>query len=657
MFLHSGASLHGHEYSSRTSQSSSPPSLNAAPPSRKPLLRSALAASSTPRRTKRVSIGPTVPYSEAAPDPSSALSPSPSSPTKSRARPVSEYIPRASPSRASSSEAVVRFKVPGEDEFDLRSKVSEGMSSYEGSVADTSESEADQATPSVTRNPRTKRAPRKSTTFHLAQPAPKLRHKQRILPTRPKLFLQMQRLSPDGRPRPTIDVYPSSAFAKTIVAPLLKRFPLVFRIKCELSVQDVLLVRSEDYSAQPSDSDSDGFEEDNIKSRDLVAVLSPLRAEDKTEIVLADGTIWVATPRRNGSYDFVSEDANGKTITARWVRKRVIANRASLPASPTSSVPLSPGLPQTPSLDHKYTFSIIDPNHRRHPVMATLSNSSLEILDSYTTVSQSSSHDPSALLHPDDIAAEKSTQPVEEWQRNFISISAVWVALRHGWAPNVKKSDIISPAALNSTPSKRDSYGNGSRPDAPPKSPVKESSRVMESPILPKRATSTGAAFVHKRRAMVRTSTDYSTDADQNTDKGSYKVSAKRAFSGDWGLKLRHHQEKSLVAVINNDQSEHMRHSNTPSVADSESVTMLAPAPIPDTAPAFYPTTLAIPEPDPETKSRILPAVVRMSAQFDPLVHTVNAPEGVEAERSKSRQHKWRSLAGGLFRKLGAASR
>ena len=612
-----------------------------------------------------MSIGPTVPYTEVTLDSSSTLSPSLPSPTRSKARPVSEYIPRTSPQSRTSSEAVVRFKVPEHDDIDLHSKSSEGMSSYENSVADSSGSESEGedeaehvAAPSVVRSSRTKRASRKSTTFHLAQPAPKLRHKQRILPTRPKLFLQMQRLSPDGRPRPAIDVYPSSAFAKTIVAPFLKRFPLVSRIKCELSVQDVLLVRAEDYSAQPSDSDSDSFEEDNIKSRDLVAVLSPLRAEDKTEIVLADGTVWVATPRRNGSYDFVSEDVYGRTITARWVRKRGITKRASLPPPPPSYAPPSSKLPNAPSLDHKYTFSIIDPNHRRHPVMATLTNSSLEILDSYTAVSQPSRHPPSS-SHSDASAAflgeaEKAPQPVEEWQRNFISISAIWVALRHGWAPAVKKSDIVSPIALHSTPSKRDSHNSVSRQEAPPKSPIKESFRVVEAPVLPKRATSTGAAYVHKRKGMVRTNTDYSTEADQVSEKGSCKAGARRAFSGDWGLRLRHHQESSLAAIINNDRPESVRHSNVRSTATSESDTTLAPAPIPCTAPAFYPATVAITEPGLEASTPNVPAMARRSAQLEPTVHT---RVGIETERVKSRQHKWRNMAGGLFRKLGATSR
>ena len=649
MFLHSGASLHGHEYSRRTPQLYSASTAPiATTQGRKPLLRSALAPSSPPKRRKRVSIGPTVPYSETTPDQS--LSPSPSSPTRSRARPVSEYIPRAAPDLTSSLVPVVRFKVPEHDDFDLRSKSSEGMSSYEGSVADLSDSETetDHAVPlAVSRSPRTKRASRKSTIFHLAQPAPKLRHKQRLLPTRPKLFLQMQRLSPDGRPRPAIDVYPSSAFAKTIVAPLLKRFPLVSRIKCELSIQDVLLVRSEDYSTRASDSESDSHEEDSIKSRDLVAVLSPLRTEDKAEIVLADGTVWVATPRRNGSYDFASVDANGNTITARWVRRPVISNRVSLPPTPTSIVPPSPRASYTPSSpDHKFTFSIIDPNHRRHPVMATLTSSSLEILDSYAMVSQSTSRRPPISPHPTTPPTEKAPQLVEEWQRNFISVSAIWVALRHGWAPNVKPSDLISPTALHSTPSKRDSNSHASQLDVLPKSPVKETFRALEPAILPKRATSTGAAYVHKRKAIVRTNTDIGTEADSTAEKGNCKATARRAFSGDWGLKWRSHQESSLAAVIRADPPEPGYFSNRTSMADVESGTTLTPIPILYTPPAT-------PEPSPDARSRTVPAVVQKGVQLNPLVQPADERMGPEASRAKVRQHKWRDW----FKKLGSGSR
>lgn len=675
MFLHSGASLHGHEYSNRSSSSSSsfsplPPS-NAAPQRRNHLLRSALAA--TPRNRNRASIGSTVPFSEAAlaqlPSPPSPPAPAtPSTAGRTRARPVSDYIPRVRTGTvAPSSEPVVRFKEPEHDYFHVPatpSTLSDAMSEDEGSVVEVSDSDVNQSVSSAGRGPRRRRAPRKSTTYLLAQPAPKLRHKQRLMHIRPKLFLQMQHLSADGRPKPVVDVYPSSAFAKTLVAPLLKRFPLISRTKSELSVQDVMLVRAEDYSAQGSELDSDGDDDhSNIKSRDLVAVLSPLRNEDKAEIVLTDGTVWVATPRYNGSYDFHSVNACGKTITARWVRKQVVTNTRSLPTSPTLSIPPSSKTSSTSSVDYKYTFSIIDPNSRRHPIMATLTNSSLDILDSYVTVSQSSNRYPPT---SEDVRTERTSQPVEEWQKCFISVSAIWVALRQGWAPNCRPTDIISPTVLNSAPSKRDSWSSAATHDpASPKSsmqetrtrrqflplarPHQELSTPTSTPTsastleaLPRRATSTGAAFMAKRRAMTRANSDYTTTTTTTSsttssgrDSGSFcKVGARRAFSGDWESKWRAQQQqgdKSLAAMVNKD-------STTSSSKSQGSGSTLALTSIP-------PCSLLATSPDQATA----PSDPLMDAMVD---ESVDGCDRGKNHHHHHHHHRLRHMVG-WFRKLG----
>ncbi|KAF3068408.1 hypothetical protein GL218_08312 [Daldinia childiae] len=416
MFLHSGASLHGHEYSNRP---------NPQPGHRRnPLLRSAFAA-------------PIKRSSSYHPNTSPSLN-EPTSPDLRRPRPLSEYIPRT-------PGATVKFQEP---QCDSTTAKPEAMSEDEGSIA--SDSDASRVSSSARRNRR--RVMRKSTTFLLAHPPPRLGSKQRLIHIRPKLLLQMQQLAANRRPRPAIDVFPSFAVAGPLIVPLLKRFPLIARIKRELGIRDIMLVKSEDYDAQASGLDSDG-DDDDLKSRELLAILSPVLTEDKAEIVLADGTVWTATPRFNGanscSYDFVTVDSNGNTTTARWVRKQMATK--SLPVMPTS-----PGsTPTIPVPDCKFTFSIIDPNCRRHPIMATLTNSSLDILDSYTTVSQSASRYPptspmlSTATSPTngENTPKRTTRQVEDWQKTFITISAIWVILRHGWSPNWKPADFgtLSP--------------------------------------------------------------------------------------------------------------------------------------------------------------------------------------------------------------------
>lgn len=494
---------------------------------------------------------------------------------------------------------------------------------------------------------------------------------------RPKLFLQMQHLPADGRPRPVVDVYPSSAFAKTIVAPLLKRFPLISRIKSELSVQDVMLVRAEDYcGAQGSRSDSEDNDDDNdnIKSRDLVAVLSPLRTEDKVEIVLADGTVWVATPRNNGSYDFVSVNARGETITARWVRKQVVTSSRSSPTSSASPTPSSPRVFSTASVDYKYTFSIIDPNCRRHPIMATLTNSSLDILDSYVTVSQSSNRYPPT---SEDARTKRTSQPVEEWQQNFISVSAIWVALRHGWAPNCRPTDLISPTVLSSASSKRDpGCGAANHEPVSPKLSISEGrarrqllsmARPHQEPpapgVLPRRATSTGAAFMEKRRAFTRANSDYTststaTSSSGRDSEGACKAGARRAFSGgDWECKWRAQQQQekenevSLAATVNG---------HNPSDPSAGKGSMLAPSPLPASVPPGYHVLPASPESAPlfDAKFQSPVAADSVAVLADPLKVDESAGVGHDDDRGRyhnhnhHHHHRWRHISG-WFRKLG----
>ncbi|KAI1100072.1 hypothetical protein F4804DRAFT_57919 [Jackrogersella minutella] len=557
MFLHSGASLHGHEYSNR-------PALQPGQ-RRNTLLRSAFATPINRSSSYRTNI-------ESSPD-------EPKSPNlrRNRPRPLSEHIPKT-------PQPVVRFQEP---KCNSLAKL-EAMSEDEGTIA--SDSDASRVSTSPRRNRR--RSPRKSTTFLLAHPPPKLRNKQRLIHIRPKLILQMQQLSVNKRPRPVIDVYPSSTIAGSLIVPLLKRFPRIAHIKRELSIQDVMLVRSEDYGAQSSGSESDG-DEDDLKSRELLAILSPLRTEDKAEIVLADGTVWVAMPRSNGtnscSYEFASVDSNGKTTTARWVRKQVATK--SLPVTPTAAG----STPPTPStVDYKFTFSIIDPNCRRHPIMATLTNSSLDILDNYTTVSQSASRYPptSPLLNTptstsEENPLERTTQKVEEWQKQFITISAIWVILRRGWSPNCKPADFgpLTTSTLASLADTSVAARNRSisiNVEMTPKPTTAEASGRRKFPsalrisdqfvpgVLPRRATSTGAAFLQKRNT---TETDTPDQSSGSSEHGSKK---RRAFSGDWGPTVANRNlERSLATTLNSSLT-----SSPTEISAQSNTSTLAPSPL-----------------------------------------------------------------------------
>lgn len=561
---------------------------------------------------------------------------------------MSEHIPKV-------SEPVVRFEEP---QCAPATPKPEAMSEDEGSIA--SDSDASRGSSSARRTRR--RVPRKSTTFLLAHPPPKLRNKQRLIHIRPKLLLQMQQLSANKRPNPAIDVYPSSAVAGSLIAPLLKRFPLIARIKRELSIQDVMLVKSEDYAAQTSGSETDG-DEDDLRSRELLAILSPLRTEDKAEIVLADGTVWTATPRFNGanccSYEFVSVDANGNTTTARWVRKQIATK--SLPGTPTTAQSTQ-AAPST--VDYKFTFSIIDPNCRRHPILATLTQSSLDILDTYTTVSPSTSRYPptSPLLSTptstgEENPFERRTQQVEDWQKTFISISAIWVILRHGWSPHCKPGD-FSPVSTSITTSPTDasvatrSRSLSANAEMPPKLSITEptSRRKLSEALrmsdqfvpsrLPRRATSTGAAFMQKRNAS---EAEYFDQTGGGPEQG-FKLS-RRAFSGDWGLSKGNRNTEASMATMLGSPSPSPLSENLP---QSNTLPSAPPHPLPAGRRAVSAYYSAEPV---SLKASDVELVEKHDIQRNSVVPSTAQAAQIDEQDRKTKHQKWKNMAN-WFRRL-----
>ncbi|KAI1303801.1 hypothetical protein F5Y03DRAFT_384984 [Xylaria venustula] len=531
MFLHSGASLHGHEFSKRATKVVAPVNL------RNPLLRSAL----SPPANRN----------------SALLSDSPISRDDNTLAVPKRATICAEPTAQTPNNA---WRTSREPVNNPPASPSETMSGDETSII--SDTDASAASSSARRKRRSNT--QTSTTYVLAHPPPKLRSKQRIIHMRPNLVLQIQQITPGLRPKPTIDVYPSFAGARSIMAPLIKRVPGIAGIKRELSGQDIMLVRSEDYASQISGSESD-CDEDNITGRDLLAVLSPSKTEDKAEIIMAEGMVWAATTRSSGnsfSYEFTSVGPMGTTMTARWVRKQTVAS--SLPGTPTSPTPNSkPQFSET-----KFTFSFLDPKSRRHPVLATLSSTSLNIPDTYTTIPQPIDRSPSKSQRdsPDSPSGSEKTQTkrlsqsLEDWQKSFISVSAVWVALRHSWAPGFRPEDFMPlrtaatfqmegslhgrrrslSASADSSPTPSYSEATGRR-----KYSIGMRQHVLRSTNeVPRRATSTGAAFVQKRRAMLRE------NDDNQLNDTSTNVAQKSLEQGDGGKtnsKSRHRKWRNMA--------------------------------------------------------------------------------------------------------------
>ncbi|CAK7566658.1 MAG: hypothetical protein SEPTF4163_004608 [Sporothrix epigloea] len=354
--------------------------------------------------------------------------------------------------------------------FRLKSQVSKASGPTNEDDVAFSASEAsyasDQATSSVasSRPGRRRRIPRRSTTFIFAHPAPKLSTKNHLLKhVCPTLLMQLQQISPDRRPIPVIDVYPSSLITGNVVAPRFsKRVPRLFGINGELGIHDTILVRSEDYDTRLFASESDGDDE-VLEHRALLAILSPLRRGGQSEIALEDGSVWTMTALPTGSFDFIRIDEHGVKSTARWVRRSTIKPAAGDHSSVDSIAPAS---------DCRFTFSIIDAQSRRHPVLATMTRSTLEILDFYTTILSSASRYPpsrartrspvanertanddeniycdegigqptisSAIKPPNNKA--QTTVPIEAALKKFIMVSAILVSIQCGWSQSQTSS-------------------------------------------------------------------------------------------------------------------------------------------------------------------------------------------------------------------------
>ncbi|KAH8599793.1 hypothetical protein B0O99DRAFT_681965 [Bisporella sp. PMI_857] len=355
-----------------------------------------------------------------------------------------------------------------------------------------------------------RRSSRTRTTFQLAQPAPTLSAKQRLLQIRPKLLLQLQLLSPHSRPMPAIDVLPSTQ----VVPRLVKKFPRMFRGKGELGANDVMVVKSEEYDMpgvhRLDDLDSD---EEGLSSRELIAVICQMPrdmggSQGKAELVLKDGSVWHATPSENGRYfEFVSTDIHGCKQTARWVKSKVGLKGMEAPTASNTN-------------EFKYTFSMMNPHTRRHPIMATITQTTLDIPDQYSSLASVSRKFPPVSPAPItpgtydfdvDEELSRSTFLVDDDLKVLIQITGIWVALRQGICSSFRYSDLESPLSPRPSPSARagsfptpSDAGSPGHPDyfssAPDSNPnsVSRTSKLRQACAKASPASSTSAHFEQK---------------------------------------------------------------------------------------------------------------------------------------------------------------
>ncbi len=327
------------------------------------------------------------------------------------------------------------------------------LAMQEGRLGDEASTQAVSSTGSALRTKNIKRSASKSkTSFQLAHPPPAVKHRQRFS-IRPRLLLQLQQTSDSTRPVPVLDVLPSITFAPR----LAKKFPRIFKGKDGLRADDLVVVRSQTYdrSGAPESQVGKSSDDDDWNTRDFVAAFCQMRVGEgavlgNTEICLNHGPCWEAISMANGAYEFVSTDGEGQKTVARWVPRLLPGRRRSGKIQERSAT-------TSPSGIEKFNFSIINPNFRRHPVIATLTRQSLGICDRYSVPSTptfpQTSASPSGSLFSDidaqDVDCDETETPLrtiietDDHLRTLIVITGLWVAFREGYSPNFKYNDPI----------------------------------------------------------------------------------------------------------------------------------------------------------------------------------------------------------------------
>lgn len=423
----------------------------------------------------------------------------------------------------------VRFREPHSDIVVHSNAPSEDEESLVGSEV------SDQTDASI-RLKKRKRGPRRSAKYALAFPAPQLRTKQRaFFHIRPRVLLQLQELG-EKRAIPAFDVVPSSLIAGTLIIPALaKSFPRMFYAKPHLGQNDLLLVRSEDYGIPHSHHhhphlhhhhhDNPDNNSKDLDHQDVLAVVSTTSDDDHVEIVFQDGSTWVSSRMANGSYEFNHINEQGETVKARWVKRSLMSPRASWGSANTASTtPSSPTTPTAP--DSRWTFSIIDPSTRRHPIQGILNSTSLEVFDTYNTMSTSSGiypptrgfgSDMSGISEEDatSITDERTTLEVTEYNKTLMLATATWVSLRQrGWpasatpkVPRVVSQRVSSGRCLSPSidiPRGIDSQVSSATAGVS----SRDASTAAQKPAAGRiqRAVSSGSEFMRRRREAVAAS-------------------------------------------------------------------------------------------------------------------------------------------------------
>jgi hypothetical protein len=368
---------------------------------------------------------------------------------------------------------------------------------------------------------RKKRSSRPKTSYSIAHAPPKgsARHKIHV---RAKPLLQLHQLSQSARPMPAYELLPSAIFSPSLSRAVSK----TLRTRHGHCPADLAIVKAEKYHQH------EASQKEEDESRDVLALICKGRKGDgnttsKAKLFLEDGSEWEAYSLPNGGYEFFSTDAHGLGMTARWVLRRPKARRSQSASDMTTSWGVDAA-----NQNKKFNFSTISPDSRRHPVIASLTTTSLDINDSYTIPSalapspETSDHEQEETTH--DPVGTSDPIVTSQSLKTLITATAIWVTLREGWCPGYRYDDLMlrSPSLkLNASPIK---------------SPTDMSSVATPKDDSPKRSGSIARMF--RSAGVKRRSTSSQIDGSTSTEEVpiSRSASARRARADSTSTVLIH---------------------------------------------------------------------------------------------------------------------
>jgi hypothetical protein len=286
-----------------------------------------------------------------------------------------------------------------------------------------------------------KRCHRSKTRYSFAHPPPtgvQLRKKGII---RPRTLFQLHTQTSSGFHRPAYEVLPLNLLpSNNTIMQGLKRLG---KGKLALGAKDLVIIKADHYKTA----------EENLKdlaSRDVVGILSASQiiGDDnrRSAQLVIDGSSWTISQTRKDVYDL--SNTLDKSQCARWYIPK--SQKRSSIGSPIGH------------LEPKFYFAPILPSMKKHPTVASMSKSFLDIYDSFTAfVPHYTSDDhhsdisqpvpSSSGSNSSQITSHLSETPVvtktDEVLRRLIVVSAVWITFCEGWSPLMAADAELKPTA------------------------------------------------------------------------------------------------------------------------------------------------------------------------------------------------------------------